>query len=48
MHIHEEDFKLLCAAVEDPAAKQLIQKWYKLDSNAIPPEFVLQQPTESM
>lgn len=46
--INEEDFKLLCAAVEDLSAKQLVQKWYKLDTNAVPPEYVLQQPPKTM
>ena len=46
--IDEEDFKLLCAAVEDLPAKQLVQKWYKLDTNSVPPEYVLQQPPKTM
>ena len=46
--INKEDFKLLCAAVEDLSAKQLVQKWYKLDTNAVPPEYVLQQPPKTM
>ena len=39
-----EELKLLCAAMEDPAVKHLVQKWYTLDTNAVPLEYVLQSP----
>lgn len=44
--IPEEEFGLLYAAVEDPTARKLLQKWYKLDTNARPPNFVLQSGEE--
>ena len=45
-NIPQEDFTLLLAAVEDTASKELIQRWYKLDTNARPPEYVLQSSKE--
>lgn len=40
--IPQGDFTLLLAAVEDTASKELIQRWYKQDTNARPQEYVLQ------
>lgn len=36
------EFDSLFAAIEDQDDKQLLQDWFKLDNNAIPPEYVLQ------
>ena len=40
--IPEEDFILLLAVIEDMPSKEVLQKWYKLDTNAIPHEYTLQ------
>ena len=40
--IPEQDFTLLLAAVEETNSKKLIQTWYKLDTNAVPHEYILQ------
>lgn len=42
--ILQADFELIQAAVEESSAKSLLKKWYKLDSNATPPEYLLQYP----
>lgn len=36
------EFDSLSAAVDDQEDKQLLQVWFKLDDNAVPPEYVLQ------
>ena len=36
------EFDALSAAVDDQEDKQLLQVWFKLDENAVPPEYVLQ------
>lgn len=36
------EFDSLSAAIEDQDDKQLLQDWFKLDNNAVPPEYVLQ------
>lgn len=41
-HIPATEFDPLSAAVDDQDDKQLLQVWFKLDENAIPPEYVLQ------
>ena len=41
-HIPATEFDSLCAAVDDEGDKQLLQVWFKLDDNAVPPEYVLQ------
>lgn len=40
--ILQEDFELLHAAIEEPSARNLLQQWYLLDTNAQPPEYILQ------
>ena len=41
-HIPATEFDSLSAAVDDQDDKQLLQVWFKLDDNAVPPEYVLQ------
>ncbi len=41
-HILQEDFELIHAAIEDSSSRFLVQQWYILDTNAEPPEYVLQ------
>lgn len=36
------EFDSLSAAIDDEEDKQLLQVWFKLDDNAVPPEYVLQ------
>ena len=40
--ISASEFDSLFAAIEDEDDKRLLQVWFKLDDNAIPPEYVLQ------
>lgn len=40
--IPESDFRLLCAASNDHTTKDLVQRCYRRDTNAVPPEYVLQ------
>ena len=40
--IPASEFDSLFAATEDEDDKQLLQVWFKLDDNAIPPQYVLQ------
>lgn len=43
MYIPEEEYGQLCAVMEDAAgSRRLVQQWYKLDTNAEPPQYVLQ------
>ena len=44
--IPQKDFALLLTAVEDTTSKELMERWYKLDTNARPPEYVLQSNKE--
>ncbi|XP_064391895.1 NACHT domain- and WD repeat-containing protein 1-like isoform X1 [Halichondria panicea] len=41
-HIPERDFKLLLAAIDDHSMRQLVTQWYRQDTNALPPQYVLQ------
>lgn len=43
-HIPVEELKLLTDVMEVQTVKQLVQKWYTLDTNAVPFEYVLQSP----
>ena len=40
--IPEDDFKLLVTAIDEYSMRQLVSQWYRLDMNAVPPEYVLQ------
>ena len=43
VHIPEDEYVQLCAVMEDAAgSRRLVQQWYKLDTNAEPPQYVLQ------
>lgn len=44
VHIPNEEFTLLCDTMLDSAdERQLVQQWYQLDSNAMPPQYTLLQ-----
>ena len=47
LHIPEDEYTLLCGAMEDSAEeRQLVHHWYRLDSNALPPQYNLLQPLQ--
>eukprot|EP00731_Ephydatia_muelleri_P023326 Em0015g909a len=39
-HIEEDDFKVMCASLEDPA-RELLCQWYRRNNNSQPPGYVL-------
>lgn len=40
--IPNDEFDTLLTAIEDPANKDLLRKWFLRDDNAVPPQYVMQ------
>ncbi len=40
-NVEATEFEALLAAVDDATERELLERWYRRDANAVPPEFVL-------